>query len=134
MTETELHYADESAQNYLKTHPCGDIAEKTATFLGIKEYYTTINTACSSAANAIIHGVVGGADALSVFTLNGFKSLMILSSTPCRPFDAERCGLNLGEGAGFLVLERREENNSYMLIVMMHIIKQPLRLMGRGLI
>ena len=50
--------------------------------------------------------VVGGTDALSRFTLGGFKSLQILDDRPCRPFDATRAGLNLGEGAGYLVLQR----------------------------
>jgi 3-oxoacyl-[acyl-carrier-protein] synthase-1 len=50
----------------------------------------------------------GGADALTKFTLNGFNSLMILDKAPCRPFDASRNGLNLGEGAGFVVLVSEE--------------------------
>jgi 3-oxoacyl-(acyl-carrier-protein) synthase len=48
--------------------------------------------------------VAGGTDALTKFTLNGFNSLMILDKEPCRPFDATRAGLNLGEGAGFVVI------------------------------
>ena len=48
---------------------------------------------------------MGGFDSLSKFTLNGFRSLFILSETPCKPFDKNRTGLNLGEGAAFLVLE-----------------------------
>ena len=53
--------------------------------------------------------VAGGCDALCRFTLNGFKSLMILDEQPCRPFDASRAGLNLGEGAAYVVLERAGE-------------------------
>jgi 3-oxoacyl-[acyl-carrier-protein] synthase-1 len=49
--------------------------------------------------------LAGGTDALSKFTLNGFNTLMILDKQPCRPFDKSRMGLNLGEGAAFLVLE-----------------------------
>src|SRR5690606_12848237 len=52
--------------------------------------------------------VAGEADALSAFTLNGFNSLMILDNEPCRPFDDTRKGLNLGEGAGYLVLVSEE--------------------------
>ena len=49
--------------------------------------------------------IVGGTDALCKFTLNGFNSLMILDKEHCRPFDASRAGLNLGEGAGYIVLQ-----------------------------
>jgi 3-oxoacyl-[acyl-carrier-protein] synthase-1 len=48
--------------------------------------------------------VAGGVDALTAFTLNGFNTLMILDQEPCRPFDQNRAGLNLGEGAGYVVL------------------------------
>jgi 3-oxoacyl-(acyl-carrier-protein) synthase len=85
--------------------------------------YTTISTACSSAANAILLGarmleegeadmvVAGGTEALSLFHLNGFNSLMILDHEPCRPFDASRAGLNLGEGAAFIVMETASNAN-----------------------
>ena len=97
-------------------HECGSITEWVADRLGIKHYQTTISTACSSSANAIGFGarlirqglldvvVAGGVDALTKFTLNGFNSLMILDSRFCKPFDNDRLGLNLGEGAGYLVL------------------------------
>ena len=50
--------------------------------------------------------IAGGSDPLCRFTINGFNSLRILSSDLCRPFDIARDGLNLGEGAGFIVLTR----------------------------
>jgi 3-oxoacyl-(acyl-carrier-protein) synthase len=98
-------------------HDCGDSTDKIAEYFNIRDYVTTISTACSSAANAIMLGarliknnlldrvIVGGVDSLTTFTLNGFNTLMILDRQPCRPFDETRSGLNLGEGAGFLVLE-----------------------------
>ncbi|OIP05383.1 MAG: beta-ACP synthase [Bacteroidetes bacterium CG2_30_32_10] len=98
-------------------HDCSDSTEKIADILGISEYITTISTACSSSANAIMLGarliknnfldrvIVGGTDALTRFTLNGFNSLMILDATGCKPFDNKRNGLTIGEGAGFLVIE-----------------------------
>ena len=105
-------------------HECGSITEWVAAQLGIKDYQTTISTACSSSANAILFGarlirhglldvvVAGGADALTKFTLNGFNSLMILDSNDCRPFDDHRNGLNLGEGAGYLVLVSEKVANT----------------------
>ncbi|HLZ16251.1 MAG TPA: beta-ketoacyl-[acyl-carrier-protein] synthase family protein [Cyclobacteriaceae bacterium] len=97
-------------------HSCGSSTELIADDLGINGFISTVNTACSSSVNSIIFAtrliregildvaVAGGTDALTRFTLNGFNSLMILDKQPCRPFDAHRNGLNLGEGAGFLVL------------------------------
>ena len=97
-------------------HECGRTTELIADDLGINNFISTINTACSSSVNSIALGarlikhnhldvvIAGGTDALSKFTLNGFNSLMILDTLPCRPFDAGRNGLNLGEGSGFVVL------------------------------
>lgn len=109
-------------------HDCGASTELIAAHLGIKEFVTTISTACSSAANAIMLGarmikfgqldvaIVGGTDALCRFTLNGFNSLMILDKEHCRPFDRSRAGLNLGEGAGFLVLQSENHFNPVVQI------------------
>jgi 3-oxoacyl-[acyl-carrier-protein] synthase I len=97
-------------------HECGAATEVVADLLGIKHYVSTISTACSSSANAIFFGarlikhgfldvvVAGGTDSLSRFTLNGFNTLMILDNAWCKPFDENRKGLNLGEGAGYVVL------------------------------
>ena len=97
-------------------HECGSKTEIVADKLGISDYMTTISTACSSSANAIFYGarlikndlldvvIAGGTDALTKFTLNGFNTLMILDKQLCKPFDEHREGLNLGEGAGYLVL------------------------------
>lgn len=99
------------------SHDAGDSTERIASHLGLNGFRTTISTACSSAANAILLGgrmirqglldvvIAGGTDALCQFTVNGFASLMILDKETCRPFDADRAGLNLGEGAGYLVLQ-----------------------------
>lgn len=112
------------------SHDCGASTEMIARYLKVNGFVTTISTACSSAANAIILGarmirnglldaaIVGGTDALCKFTLNGFNSLMILDKEHCRPFDASRAGLNLGEGAGYIVLqsERSLRKEPYCLL------------------
>lgn len=105
---------------FLQHHDCGNSTRLMADHFGIFDEVATLSTACSSAANAIMLGarllkageadlvVAGGTEALSRFHLNGFNSLMILDHESCRPFDTTRAGLNLGEGAAFLVLESEE--------------------------
>lgn len=121
MGSTEKYYQDfltnDTRNSFIESHDCGDSTERIADFLGIKGYLSTINTACSSSANAIMLAtrlirsgkadrvLAGGVDALSKFTLNGFNTLMIADQGQCKPFDENRNGLNLGEGAGFLLLE-----------------------------
>ncbi|MGN0189135.1 MAG: beta-ketoacyl-[acyl-carrier-protein] synthase family protein [Candidatus Cryptobacteroides sp.] len=119
----EIFYEDFSKDSssgdirLMRHYDCGASTDYVRRKLSLTGYGTTISTACSSAGNAIMLGarmicagladvvVAGGGDALSRFTVNGFNSLRILSSSSCRPFDVSRDGLNLGEGAGFLVLE-----------------------------
>jgi len=102
------------------SHDCADSTLRMAKLLGIIGFTTTISTACSSAANAILLGarlinsgrldtvIAGGTDALCRFTLNGFNSLKILDKELCRPYDNSRAGLNLGEGAGYIVLQNEK--------------------------
>ncbi|RRJ90596.1 beta-ketoacyl-[acyl-carrier-protein] synthase family protein [Paenimyroides tangerinum] len=124
MDFTEKHFyeylTDDSLSKYINSHDAGDSSNKIADYIGLTGFVSTISTACSSAANAVMLGarlinsgkldrvIVGGTDALSKFTINGFKTLMILSDTYNQPFDDNRKGLNLGEAAAFLVLESEE--------------------------
>lgn len=118
-------YFQEFAKNaeirrFIKAQHPGFTTGRISNYLKIHGFVTTISTACSSSANAIMLGarmiktgklkrvIVGGTDCLTKFTLNGFNSLMILSSENCKPFDEYRSGLNLGEGAAYLVLEADE--------------------------
>ncbi len=115
---------------YIDTLDCADCTQRIADKVGITEAVTTISTACSSSANALMYGarlikqgvlrrvICGGTEALTRFTLNGFNSLKNVDKQPCRPFDHQRNGLNLGEGAAYLVLESESlvrENGSRVL-------------------
>ncbi len=105
------------ASQYLNSYQYSSHTLKLINLFGIKGITNTINTACSSSANAIISGIrlirskrarrviVGGVDCLSKYTVNGFNALRILSESPCQPFDMNRQGLSLGEGAAYIVLE-----------------------------
>lgn len=109
--------ADSPNRRFIRAQHPGFTTEKIAEYFGLKREVTTISTACSSAANAIMRGarliesgqlkrvIVGGTDCLTRFTLNGFNSLKILSGEKNRAFDENRNGLNLGEAAAFLLLE-----------------------------
>lgn len=127
MDKTEKHFknvfdsnTETEDSNEMKYNDCGMSTDLIAAEIAPFSLVTTTSTACSSAANAIIFGanlikagvvdtaVVGGSEALSKFHLNGFNTLMILDTDRCRPFDANRKGINLGEGAAFIVLESEE--------------------------
>jgi len=96
------------------------VTDVVARRLDVRGPRTTIMTACSSSATAIGYAadrvrlghvdvaLAGGAEGLCRLTYAGFSSLRATSPEPCRPFDAERKGLSLGEGAAILVLESYE--------------------------
>ncbi|MBI9053440.1 MAG: beta-ketoacyl-[acyl-carrier-protein] synthase family protein [Bacteroidales bacterium] len=124
MDKSELFYHDlvntTKHIEYIETHDCGDSTERIADYVGVKDFVSTTSTACSSAANSMILGtrmiknglldrvIAGGIESLTRYHMNGFNTLMILDKEPCKPFDDNRKGLNLGEGAAFLVLESEE--------------------------
>lgn len=127
MTDIEDHYFQlidpdhkVAEEVWVSGLDCGVATEDLAKQYDFTDYLTTISTACSSSANAIQHGarlveqgfldmaLCGGVDSLTRFTVNGFSSLKNLDRNPCKPFDSNRNGLNLGEGAAYLLLESQE--------------------------
>ncbi len=106
----------EPIRRYLDSSPAMAVAR----LLGVSGPVQTVTNACSSGADALglaaawirqglcDAAVAGGADELSVTAYNGFARLMITDEEPCRPFDRSRRGLNLGEGAGMIILESAE--------------------------
>ena len=124
MCLTDQLYEDANLKSesseFLNSYGCSAHTLRLTKKYQIKGFTDTINTACSSSANAIMLGtrliksgrvkraIVGGADSLAKYTVNGFNALKILSESPCKPFDENRCGLTLGEGAAYLVLESEE--------------------------
>ncbi len=124
LTEIDPEIAQDPAAWYRRgglsraaSYPVAHVADAVGEHLGICGPRCAVSVACASgamaialAANLLLDGVApmmfaGGSDALCPFTLSGFSSLQALDPSPCRPFDQNRKGLNLGEGSAVLVLE-----------------------------
>jgi 3-oxoacyl-[acyl-carrier-protein] synthase I len=126
--ESERAYRDRDPEtgalrrgfDFARTHDTFSVADFVSSFLRLEGPALVVSAACSTTANTfgcaarmITAGlcdaaIVGGADSLCLTTLYGFHSLEVLSPVPCRPFDAERDGISIGEGAGFALLEKPE--------------------------
>ncbi|NNU42803.1 beta-ketoacyl-[acyl-carrier-protein] synthase family protein [Ramlibacter montanisoli] len=123
--ETERAYAHRDAAGalpadfrYAKTHSTASLARFVAEATGVTGPTWVVSTACSSSAKVfgdaarlieagwIDAAVVGGVDSLCLTTLYGFHSLQLFSPDLCRPWDAQRSGVSLGEGAAFALLQR----------------------------
>ena len=106
--------------HYRTTHNSFSLAEFTRDYFGLEGMALAISTACSSSAKvfaaaarqlalgSIDAAIVGGVDTLCLTTLYGFASLQLTAANPCRPYDAERNGISIGEGAAFALLERAD--------------------------
>lgn len=107
-------------RSVMPTTPVSTSVDLLASLFGCYGPRLTVSTACSSGGNALgiaadwirtgrAHAVVcGGVDALCRMTFSGFNALQALDTVPCRPFDRDRAGLSLGEGAAMFVLEDAE--------------------------
>jgi len=107
--------------NYRTTHNTFSLGEFAREYFGLEGPAMVISTACSSSAKVfaaaarqlacgtIDAALVGGVDSLCLTTLYGFASLQLTSSMTCRPYDAARNGISIGEGAAFALLERAPE-------------------------
>ena len=116
--------------NYRTTHNSFSLIEFTRAYFGLEGMAMTISTACSSSAKVfaaaarqlelglIDAAIVGGVDTLCLTTLYGFASLQLTSPQPCRPYDAARDGISIGEGAGFALLERATDPASGSVLLL----------------
>lgn len=121
-TEYLRHFAATGEVSTPPLRATGWYAARVAQRLGFAGPVFTLSTACSSSANALLaaadliargevrRALVIGVEGLSCITLTGFQSLMLLDPEGCQPFDAERNGLQLGEGVGALVLEAETDD------------------------
>jgi 3-oxoacyl-[acyl-carrier-protein] synthase-1 len=106
--------------DYAKTQNCFSVADFVQRYLELEGPAVVVSSACSSSAKVFGHAarmiaagvcdaaVVGGVDSLCLTTLYGFNSLGLVSTQPCRPYDIGRDGISIGEGAGFVLLEKAD--------------------------
>ena len=104
--------------HYAETQNSYSIAGFVSRYLGLSGPSFVVSSACSSSAKVFANAVrmmaagvcdaavVGGVDSLCLSTLYGFNSLGLMSHLPCRPYDTDRDGISVGEGAGFVLIER----------------------------
>jgi 3-oxoacyl-[acyl-carrier-protein] synthase I len=110
-----------ASHSYQHTHNMFSVADFARHYADLQGPAYVVSTACSSSAKVfgiaqrmiscglIDAAVVGGVDSLCLTTLYGFNSLQLVSSRPCMPFDAQRDGISIGEGAAFILLERADQ-------------------------
>lgn len=135
VTETEKAYRERNEEGDLpkdydmeRTHDVASLLEYTQQSLELTGAGIAVSTACSSSAKVFAAAqrhievglcdaaIVGGVDSLCLTTLYGFHSVELLSDKPCRPWDKDRNGINIGEAAGFALLEKLELQNSGLVL------------------
>jgi 3-oxoacyl-[acyl-carrier-protein] synthase-1 len=114
---------------YAKTHNTYSVADFVQRALGLAGPALVVSAACASTAKAFGNAarmielglcdaaVVGGADSLCLTTLYGFHSLQLTAGGPCRPFDANRTGISIGEAAGFALVERADRGSGEIALL-----------------
>lgn len=130
--QTELAYRRRDSQtgalpadfHYAQTQNTFSLADFVQRYFGLKGPAVVVSSACSStakvfgnaarmmAAGVCDAAIVGGVDTLCLTTLYGFNSLGLVSQSPCRPYDVDRDGISLGEGAGFALLEKQSSQSA----------------------
>jgi 3-oxoacyl-[acyl-carrier-protein] synthase II len=117
---SRLHLEKKVDAGHLADRACCNTTDRLAEIFGLAGFRSTLSNACATGGAALGLGadlleageadvvLAGGVDCLNRTVLNGFNSLMLCSTDGCRPFDAERKGMTVGEGAGLLVLETEE--------------------------
>src|SRR6266852_1034639 len=115
---------------YAETQNAYSLGKFVRHYLGLAGPGFVVSSACSSTAKAFGNAarmitagicdaaVVGGADSLCLMTLYGFHSLGLTSRGPCRPFDADRDGISIGEGAGFALIEKADRAESGAILLL----------------
>ncbi|TCV87466.1 beta-ketoacyl-[acyl-carrier-protein] synthase family protein [Sulfurirhabdus autotrophica] len=136
--QTELAYRRRDSESgalpadfhYAQTQNTFSLADFVQRYFGLKGPSVVVSSACSStakvfgnAARMIAAGVcdaaiVGGVDTLCLTTLYGFNSLGLVSQSPCRPYDVNRDGISLGEGAGFALLEKQSTQSAGEMLLL----------------
>ncbi len=117
---SRLHHEKRSDPSHLEDRACCNATDRVAEQFGLTGFRATVSNACASGGTALALGsdlleageadlvLAGGADSLNRVVLNGFNSLLLVAPDGCRPFDSERKGMTVAEGAGVLVLETEE--------------------------
>ena len=128
VSTTKANIESLSSNEYEKIQPA-ESAKRIASLLGICTQPLVVCNACISGVAAIVTAqrlllagyydtaIVVGCDIISHFVVSGFQSLKAMSPEPCRPFDIERIGLNLGEAAATLILSNKDTQNGNWQIV-----------------
>jgi 3-oxoacyl-[acyl-carrier-protein] synthase-1 len=117
--------------DYARTHNTYSLARYLREVLGLAGPAVVVSTACASTAKVFANAarmiaagfcdaaIIGGADTVCATTLFGFASLGVMAPQPCRPFDAARNGISIGEAAGFVLLERPHERHGTETILLL---------------